>query len=215
MRTPRSALARLSIASLLMLIAGDGCRRKAPPLRTLPEPAADFPLTVRADGKDAGVAGSGLAGPAARPPDDLPDDLEQELPLSKQKLSPALRKLVDAAHRHPAVGSLEAAGCDEALVMTGAAFNRLNDLLSGKKMPAQVDDPRAEVVSCQGQETPPPDCAALAPIFARVAHPKRSFYVYSGYGKPAFAPRCAGKHDKTGKYLEGEGPGYPSAREAQ
>jgi hypothetical protein len=132
--------------------------------------------------------------------------------LTQQTLAPELGKLVDAAHAHPAVASLEAAGCDLALVMTGADYNRFVDLRHGTKMPAQVGDPRREVVYCQRRTPTPPDCAALAPIFARVARPKRPFQVFSGYVDPPFAPRCAGVHDAKGRFVSGEGPGYASSR---
>jgi hypothetical protein len=36
--------------------------------------------------------------------------------------------------------------------------------------------------------------------------------VFSGTQAPPFSPRCGGMHDKTGKVLHGEGPGYPSSR---
>lgn len=201
MRRPRAA-ARLAAASLLVA-AAVGCKR-ARPLRALPEPAADFPLTVQADTKDADSAGAATA-PAARPADP-----EGEPLLTKQKLSPELRKLVAAAHAHRAVGSLEAAGCDEALVMTGAKFNRLADLRHGGKMPAQVDDPQADVIWCDRRTGHGPDCADLAPIFARVAHPRRPFEVFTAWGAPPFSPRCWGRHDKTGRYIFGGGRGYPS-----
>ena len=125
--------------------------------------------------------------------------------MTQQTLAPELRELVGGAHAHPAVASLEAAGCDLALVMTGAAYNHFADLRYGKKMPAQVDDRRAQVVYCQRRTPTPPDCAALAPIFARVARPKRPFQVFSGSVDPPFSPRCAGVHDAKGKFISGEG----------
>jgi len=184
--TADRALVRLAMASLVVVGAG-GCRRKGARLATLPEPAATFELSVH------------------------PDTKEKPL-LTDQALSPELRKLVGEAHAHPAVGSLEAAGCDQALVMTGAAYNRFVDLRHEKQMPAQVEDARAEVVWCQSRTTVPPDCAALAPIFARVARPKRTFHVFSGSVDPPFSPRCAGRHDAGGKLVSGEGSGYPSSR---
>jgi hypothetical protein len=68
------------------------------------------------------------------------------------------------------------------------------------------------VVWCQRRTPPPPTCAELAPIFARVARPTRPFEIFSGAQAPPFAPRCAGRHDPAGKPLQGEGPGYPSSR---
>jgi hypothetical protein len=179
---------RLAVAALLALGAG-GCRRKAPAFATLPEPHTTFDLSVHRDAKDAGAPAPLLTG---------------------QDLSPELRKLVDAAHAHPAVGSLEAAGCELALVMAGHDYDRFVDLRHGKPMPAQAVSPVGQVVYCQSRATPPPDCAQLAPIFARVARPKLPFQVLSGYVDPPFAPRCSGQHDAAGKYLGGEGPGYPS-----
>ncbi len=140
------------------------------------------------------------------------DDPEKAPLLTQQALAPELRKLVDAAHAHAAVVSLEAAGCDLALVMTGADYNRFADLRYKMKMPAQVDDPRQQVVYCQRRTPTPPDCAELAPIFARVARPNRPFQVLSGYVDPPFSPRCAGVHDVKGKLVSGEGPGYASGR---
>jgi hypothetical protein len=185
---------RVAIAALLVLGAG-GCRRKAPTFARLPEPATTFELSVHRDAKDAGGSTPGGA-PL----------------LIEQKLSPELRKLVDEAHAHPAVGSLEAAGCEQALVMKGAAYSRFVDLRHGKKMPAQADDARTDVVWCQSRTTAPPDCAALAPIFARVARPGRSFQLFSGTVDPPFSPRCAGVHDAGGRFVSGEGPGYPPSR---
>ena len=132
--------------------------------------------------------------------------------LPQQALAPELRKLVDGAHAHLAVASLEAAGCDLALVMTGADYSRFVDLRHGTKMPAQVDDAHRQVVYCQRRTPTPPDCAELAPIFARVARPKRPFHVFSGSRDPPLAPRCAGVHDAKGKFLSGDGPGYASSR---
>jgi hypothetical protein len=131
--------------------------------------------------------------------------------LTNQRLSPALRALVVAAHGHPAVGSLEAAGCELALVMTGRDYDRFVDLRHGVPMP-RAADPSGQVVYCQSRAAAPPDCAQLAPIFARVARPKLPFQVLSGYADPPFAPRCAGQHGATGTYLAGEGPGYPPSR---
>jgi hypothetical protein len=132
--------------------------------------------------------------------------------LTQQPLAPALRELVSGAHAHPAVASLEAAGCDLALVMAGGDYNRFIDLRHETKMPAQVRDPRQQVVYCQRRTPTPPDCAELAPIFARVGRPKRPFQVFSGTVDPPFAPRCAGVHDANGKVVSGEGPGYASSR---
>jgi hypothetical protein len=185
-----------------------------------PEAAAKYEATVAADPKndlawyqlasahpDAGVAA------AAAPPRNAKSDSAADPLLTDEKLSPELRKLVDGAHAHRAVATLEAAGCDQALVMTGAMYNHFADLRYGKKMPAQVEDGRADVVWCQTRMTTPPDCAALAPIFARVAQPRRAFVVFSGYVAPPFSPRCEGTHAKDGKYESGEGPGYPSSRQ--
>jgi hypothetical protein len=132
--------------------------------------------------------------------------------LTEQQLAPELAKLVKRAHAHRAVGSLEAAGCELALVMTGREYNRFADLRYGKKMPIQTDDAVGQVVYCQSRATPPPDCAQVAPIFARVARPKRPFQVFSGFVDPPFSPRCSGRHDKDGKFVSGEGPGYASTR---
>ena len=133
--------------------------------------------------------------------------------LTEQKLSPELRALVDRAHAHPAVATLEAAGCELALVMTGSDYDRFVDLRYGQKMPSQNSDAIAEVVYCQSRATPAPDCADVAPIFVRVARPKRAFQVMTGFVDPPFAPRCSGQHDATGKRVAGEGPGYPSSRD--
>jgi len=201
----------LAVAALLAVAASGACRRRAPALKTLPEPAVSFELSVHADSPDSKDA---RAADAAAPPPHAAAgaDSAAEPLLTAQRLSPALRKLVDAAHAHPAVASLEAAGCDQALVMTGADYNRFVDLRHETKMPAQVADPRADVVWCQRRAPTPPDCAQLAPIFARVARPRRPFAVFSGYQPAPFAPRCAGTHDRTGKFLGGEGPGYGSSR---
>jgi hypothetical protein len=206
--------ARLALAALLAVAAGGACRRRAPALKMLPEPAAGFERSVRADSPDAKQTHAAQAADAASPPTRpaAGADSAAEPLLTAQKLSPALRKLVDAAHAHRAVASLEAAGCDQALVMTGADYNRFVDLRHETKMPTQVDDPRADVVWCQRRTPTPPSCAELAPIFARVARPKRPFMVFSGYQPAPFAPRCAGKHDTVGRYLGGEGPGYASSR---
>src|SRR6185369_12245307 len=120
-----------------------------------------------------------------------------------------LSTIIAAAHANPAVASLEAAGCDFALVMTGAAYDRLIALGSGTTTPKPIDDPASPVVYCSSRTTatPPPDCAALAPIFVRVARPKRRFHVFSGFGILPVAPRCAGVHDAKGKLVAGEGPG--------
>ena len=197
------------LAALLAVAAGGACGRRAPTLKTLPEPAASFELSVHADSPDSKQTRPAEA-PPARPAAGA--DSAAEPLLTAQKLSPALRKLVDAAHAHRAVASLEAAGCDQALVMTGADYNRFVDLRHETKMPTQVDDPRADVIWCQRRTPTPPACAELAPIFARVARPSRPFTVFSGYQPAPFAPRCAGRHDKTGKSLGGEGPGYASSR---
>ena len=132
--------------------------------------------------------------------------------LTAQTLPPQLRALVDRAHAHPAVATLEAAGCELALVMSGADYNRFVDLRHGAQMPAQASGSTQQVVYCQSRATPPPDCADVAPIFARVARPAGSFQVFSGSVDPPFAPRCAGQHDKEGRFVGGEGPGYPSSR---
>jgi hypothetical protein len=132
--------------------------------------------------------------------------------LTQQPLAPELRKLIGAAHVHPAVASLEAAGCDLALVMTAGDYNRFVDLRPATKRRAHLDDPHGEVVYCQRRTPTPPDCAELAPIFARVARPKRPFHVFSGYADPPEAPRCAGVHDATGRYVSGAGPGYAPSR---
>jgi hypothetical protein len=185
--------ARRSIALLLVLSA---CSRSRPPS------PAETPLAGRpADAASRPVQPS----PAAEDPEEAPL-------LTQQTLAPELRKLVGGAHAHPAVASLEAAGCDLALVMTGADYNRFVDLRQGRKTPAQVDDPRRQVVYCQRRTPTPPDCAELAPIFARVARPKRPFQVFSGYGDPPLAPRCGGVHDAKGKFVSGEGPGYAASR---
>ncbi len=130
--------------------------------------------------------------------------------LTSQPLSPELKKLVKRGHTHRAVGSLEAAGCELALVMTRDAYNRFVDLRHETKMPLQARPPVEMVVWCQSRTQPPPDCAQLAPIFARVARPSQPFHVFSGYVDPPFAPRCSGMHDKDGHYMSGEGPGYGS-----
>ncbi len=96
--------------------------------------------------------------------------------------------------------------------MTGADYNRFVDLRHGTKMPAQVTDAGEQVVYCQRRTAVPPDCAALAPIFARVAQPSGRFLVLSGYLDPPFSPRCSGEHDAKGNFLSGEGPGYASSR---
>jgi hypothetical protein len=160
------------------------------------------------------AAAEGAGGPA-RPPESrtrAPGAMAEQPLLTHQPLTPALQKLVKQAHGHPAVGSLEAAGCDLALVMTRAAYNRFVALRYGKKMPAQTDDSVGQVVWCQSRSTTPPDCAAVAPIVARVARLKQSFQVFSGSIDPPFSPRCAGVHDAKGKFVSGEGPGYPSSR---
>jgi hypothetical protein len=142
-----------------------------------------------------------------------PFSIESNQPLlTQQALSPELRQLVNEAHLHPAVGSLEAAGCDLALVIPRDAYNRFVDLQHGTKMPLQARPPVETVVWCQSRSRPPPDCAQLAPIFTRVAHPTQPFHVLSGYNDPPFAPRCSGTHDKDGIYMSGEGPGYASGR---
>ena len=79
--------------------------------------------------------------------------------LTAQTLTPELRALVDRAHSHPAVATLEAAGCELALVMSGADYNRFVDLRHGAKMPAQASGSTEQVVTCQSRATPPPDCA--------------------------------------------------------
>lgn len=132
--------------------------------------------------------------------------------LTEQKLLPDLRALVDGGHAHPAVATLEAAGCELALVMTGRDYDRFVDLRHGRKMPAQAGDAIAQVVYCQSRTTPPPDCAEVAPIFARVVRPTRGFLVFSGSVDPPFAPRCSGRHDAGGKLVAREGPGYPASR---
>jgi hypothetical protein len=186
--------ARLWIAPLLLLLAA--CSR--------PRPAPSSSETRVAAARDA--AALPPVQPATRA-----DDPEKAPLLTEQTLAPELRKLVGAAHAHPAVASLESAGCDLALVMTGADYNRFVDLRHETKMPVQVVD-RLQVVYCQRRTPTPPDCAELAPIFARVARPKRPFQVFSGYVDPPFSPRCAGVHDVKGKLLSGEGPGYASGR---
>jgi hypothetical protein len=198
------------LAALLAVAAGGACGRRAPTLKTLPEPAVSFELSVRADSPDSKQTQAAEAALPTRPAAGA--DAAAEPLLTAQKLSPALRKLVEAAHAHRAVASLEAAGCDLALVMAGADYNRFVDLRHETKVPTQVDDPRADVVWCQRRTPTPPACAELAPIFARVARPRRPFMVFSGYQPAPFAPRCAGRHDKTGKVLGGEGPGYASSR---
>jgi hypothetical protein len=194
--TAGQAAARLSLA---LLVALPACSRSRPS----PSPSSERPAAARP------------AATASRPvqPSPAAADPEKEPLLPQQALGPELRKLVDDAHAQPAVASLEAAGCDLALVMTGADYNRFVDLRRGTKMRAQVDDAhRQVVVYCQRRTPPPPACAELAPIFARVARPKRPFKVFSGTGDPPFAPHCAGVHDAKGKFLSGEGPGYASAR---
>ncbi|HXU05525.1 MAG TPA: tetratricopeptide repeat protein [Polyangia bacterium] len=152
-----------------------------------------------AEQPDAGSAGSAAAS-------------KQEPLLTKKKLSGDLRRLVDEGHAHRAVASLEAAGCDLALVWKAAKYNRFVDLQHGTKMPLQARPPTDTVVWCQTRSTVPPACAQVAPIFARVAHPTQPFQVFSGYNDPPFTPRCSGLHDKSGKYVSGEGPGYASVR---
>jgi hypothetical protein len=217
--TAGRAAARLAIASLLSVAAAAACGRKGPDVAPLPESNHSYELSIaRDDGRDAG----GAARPAARPAAPAPArgapggelHLADEPLLTEKALAPELRALVEGAHAHPAVGSLEAAGCDMALVMTARNYNRLVDLQHKKAMPVQATDPREMVVWCSARgtaTTPPPDCAALAPVFARVARPKHSFLVFSSFGNPPFSPRCAGTHDRKGKALGGEGPGYPSS----
>jgi hypothetical protein len=151
------------------------------------------------------------ADPGTAPPVP-PAAADAEPLLTSQTLPAELRKLVGGAHAHPAVASLEAAGCDLALVMTGAEYNRFAALRFEKKVRAPIDDPRRQVVYCQRRTPTPPDCAELAPIFARVARPRWPFHVLSGYGDPPFAPRCAGVHDAKGRFVSGEGPGYAPSR---
>jgi len=192
--TAGRALAGVAIASLLVAAA---CRRKTPEVATLPESFARFELSAGAGGKDAGPTAARAGGPAQR---DV--FIQQAVP---RELSDLLR----AGQIHRAVASLEAAGCDQAFVMTGGIYDRLVELSHGTKMPKQIDDPASLVVYCSSRtDTPPPDCASLAPIFARVARPKRKFHVFSGFGPPPFAPRCSGVHDAKGKIVSGEGPGY-------
>jgi hypothetical protein len=137
-------------------------------------------------------------------------DGEEPPLLTDQKLSPALRTLVAAGRKHAATGSLRAAGCDVALVMTGAKYNRFVELRYKKAMPHQAEDPAGLVVWCQRRATTPPSCKDLAPIFVRVARPKRPFRVFSGYVAPPFAPRCAATYAADGTLVSGVGPEYPS-----
>ena len=197
------ALAGIAIASLLVAAA---CRRKGPAIEPLREPFTTFESRVgRDDERDASTA----ARPTPRAV--APADDPRTAPLlTGRELSPDLRALVNEAHAHPAVGSLEAAGCELALVMTGAAYNRFVDLRHETKMPQQVEDSRRTVVWCQRRTGDLPDCTEVAPIFARVARPKRPFQVFSSYTDPPFSPRCSGVHDAKGKLVGGEGPGYPS-----
>ena len=193
--TAERALARLAIASLV--VGAAACRRKTPEVAPLPESFARFELSAGAGAKDAGVSASD-AGPRR------PDVFIQRV------VRRDLSALMEAARAHPAVASLEAAGCDLALVMTGEAYDRFVELGDGMKMPKRIDDPASPVIYCASRTTfaPPPDCAALAPIFARVARPKRRFHVLSGFGFPPSSPRCSGVHDAKGKTISGEGPGY-------
>jgi hypothetical protein len=192
----------LAIASLLLTGA---CRREGAEVTPLPDSFTTFELSARRD-VDAGGTTAHAAPVSARGDSPIP------ALLTVQPLSPELRALVERGHAHPAVGSLEAAGCDLALVMTGADDARFFDLRRaakyGKMEPVAFDRQR-QVVWCQTLTTPV-DCVALAPIFARVARPKHQFTVYSGSSDPPFNPRCVGTHNRKGKYLSGEGPGYPS-----
>lgn len=191
---------RACLALAVLLAAG--CKRKTPAYQTLPEPLTRFELSAGAKDAAAGVDA------AVRPR------------FIQQVVPGEVSALIAAGHAHPAVASLEAAGCDLALVTTGASFDRL--LALGHQLippgiqtatPKPIDDPGGAVVYCASQSTtsPPPDCAAIAPIFVRVARPKRRFHVLSGLGVPPVAPRCSGIHDAKGKLIAGEGPGYPSA----
>ncbi len=186
---------RLAIA---VLCAAAGCSRSRPP------PAGEAPAAaVRPDAAAAAVA--------AVPAPYVPEFRGPDRPLlTEQKLSPELAKLVAEGHAHPAVPSLEAAGCELALVMTGARYDRFFDLQHELKMPPSQTDSRQLVVWCQRRTGDLPDCTEVAPIFARVARPKRPFVVYSGSGDPPFSPLCVGTHDRKGKSLGGSGPKYPS-----